>query len=103
MASFAEFALARLPRLARRLAHKDVNQWLALQPSLDVDGARRWLVWGDRLADEAEMRLDWARERGLVDPVVLARLEQEYGTQDPDVEAVEIVPCRDDLQEKDDG
>lgn len=103
MPSFAEFALARMPELARRLARQDVDQWLAAQQHLDVDGAKRWLIWGDRLADEAEMRLGWARERGLVDLAELARLEREYGTQDPDVEAVEIVPRPEDMQENDDG
>lgn len=92
MPSFAEFALARMPKLAKRLARKDVSNWLAAQQSLDVDGSKRWLIWGDRLADEAEMKLNWARERGLIDLALLAGLEQEYGTQDPDVEAVEIVP-----------
>jgi hypothetical protein len=103
MPSFAEFALARLPKLAQRLARKDVSDWLAAQESLLVDGQRRWLIWGDRLADEAEMKLDWARERRLIDPVALARLELKYGALPPDSEAVEIAPVPDDLQEKDNG
>ncbi len=90
--SFAGFALARLPKLARRLARRDVARWLAGQESLLVDGERRWLIWGDRLADEAEMKLNWASAQGLVEPAVLAALQQEYGRDDPDTEAVTIVP-----------
>ena len=90
--SFARFALARLPLLARRLARRDVADWLMRQDSLMVDGERRWLIWGDRLVDEAEMKLDWARARGLVAADVLDVLQAEYGRDDPDTEAVEIAP-----------
>jgi hypothetical protein len=90
--SFAQFALSRLPGLARRLARRDVARWLAGQDGLLVDGERRWLIWGDRLVDEAEMKLDWARSRGLVDEAVLAALQNDYGCNDPDVEAITVAP-----------
>lgn len=103
MPSFAEFALARMPELARRLGHKDVTDWLAGQERLEIDGETRWLIWGDRMADEAEMKLEWARECGLVDPAELARLQDEYGLQNSDVEAVEIAPLPNTKEENDDG
>jgi hypothetical protein len=102
MPSFAEFVLVRMPKLARRLARKDVSAWLAGQDCLLVDGQRRWLIWGDRLVDEAEMKLGWARDRGLVDPVRLTRLEREYGMPDADVEAIEIAPIALGSKENDD-
>ncbi len=89
MAGFAEFALARMPQLARRLDQADVARWLARQDSLDVDGAKRWLIWGDRLAGKAEMTLNWARQRGLVDEARLAALQDEYASGDPDTELIE--------------
>lgn len=103
MPSFAEFALARMPKLARRLARADVAKWLAAQDRLEVDGERRWLIWGDRLVDEAEMKLGWARENGLVDEAELARLERDYGMPDADVEAIDIAPSPEDPKENDDG
>jgi hypothetical protein len=88
--SFAEFALARLPGLARRLDKGDVVRWLAGQDSLLLDGTKRWIADGDRLRDEAEMKLDWARRNGLIDEVALAALQDEYGRNNPDTEAVAI-------------
>lgn len=103
MPSFAEFALARLPKLAKRLARPDVAKWLATQEAVEVDGARRWLIWGDRLVDEAEMKLGWAQEQGLVDTAELARLEREYGMPNPDVDTIEIEPDAGNSKEKDNG
>lgn len=103
MPSFAEFALARMPKLARRLAGPDVAKWLAAQDEVMVDGERRWLIWGDRLVDEAEMKLDWARQKGLVDEAELARLEREYGMPNPDVDTIEIEPDAGNSKENDDG
>lgn len=90
MASFAEFALARLPKLSRRFAAGPFRRWLAGQESLEVDGVQRWLIWGDRLADEAEMKLNWARVQGLVDEVRLAALQSEYAGNDPDTEMIDV-------------
>jgi hypothetical protein len=90
--SFAQFALSRLPKLASRLARRDVVDWLTGQESLMVDGERRWLILGDRLADADEMKLDWARARGLIAADELNGLQAEYGRDDPDTEAVEIAP-----------
>lgn len=103
MLSFAEFALARMPKLASRLALPDVAEWLAAQDEVTVDGERRWLIWGDRLADEAEMKLGWARENGLVDETELARVEREYGMPNPDVDTVEIAPGAGNSKENDNG
>jgi hypothetical protein len=90
MPSFAEFALARLPGLSRKLRGADFTRWLAGHERLEVESAPRWLVWGDRLADEAEMQLEWARGEGLVDPARLHALEAEYRRDDPDVETIEL-------------
>ena len=87
--SFAAFALQRLPGLAARLAGADVAGWLDAQDSVEVDGERLWIVDGDRLIDEAEAKLRWARERGLVDQARLARLQAEYGGDDPDTETID--------------
>lgn len=103
MPSFAEFALARMPKLAKRLARADFAKWLAAQDGLKVDGEQRWLIWGDRLVDEAEMKLDWAREKGLVDAAEMARLEREYGMPNPDVDTIEIEPDPGNSKENDDG
>lgn len=89
MAGFATFALAHLPKLSRHFASADFVQWLAAQESIDVDGAKRWLIWGDRLADEAEMKLNWARERGLVDEARLSALQGAYAGNDPDTETID--------------
>ena len=90
VASFAEFVLARMPELAKRLRGGEFAKWLASQDSLDVDGAKRWLIWGDRLVDEAEMKLNWAREHGLIDEARVQALQADYSSGDPDVEAIEV-------------
>lgn len=90
MPGFATFALARMPELAAWLARSEVRAWLDAQESFVVDGERRWLIWGDRLADEAEMKLDWARRHDLVDEARLAALQDEFNRQIPDIEVVDI-------------
>ena len=90
VASFAEFVLERMPELAKRLCGGEFAKWLASQDRLDVDGAKRWLIWGDRLADEAEMKLNWAREHGLIDEASVLALQADYAPGDPDVEAIEV-------------
>ena len=90
MPSFAEFALERLPGLTSKLRGKDFARWLATHERLEVEGAARWLTGGDRLADEAEMKLEWARNHGLVDPARLAALEAEYRRDDPYTETVDL-------------
>ena len=89
-ASFSEFVLMQMPELAKRLRGGDFAKWLATQDRLDVDGAKRWLIWGDRLADEPEMKLNWAREHGLIDEAKLRALQANYAPGDPDVEAIEL-------------
>ena len=89
-ASFAAFVLERMPELASRLNGEDFARWLDQQDRLDVDGAERWLIWGDRLADEPEMKLNWAREHGLIDEATVHALQAEYLPGDPDVEAIEV-------------
>ena len=90
MPSFAEYALERMPELARKLRATDVADWLAKHERLEVEGAVRWLTDGDRLADEAEMKLEWARNHGLVDPARLAALQAEYRRDDPYTETVDL-------------
>lgn len=90
--SFAAFALERLPALARRLRRPDAERWLAAQESVTVDGERLWITGGDRLVDEAEAKLDWARAQGLVSEAELAALSAEWrgGSGDADTVAVEV-------------
>lgn len=90
VASFAEFVLERMPELAKRLRGGAFAKWLASQESLDVDGGKRWLIWGDRLADEAEMKVNWAREHGLIDEAKVQELQANYSSDDPDVEAIDV-------------
>ena len=88
--SFAKFVLERLPELAERLRNDEFVKWLAKQEGLDVDGAKRWLIWGDRLADEPEMKLNWAREHGLIDEASVQALQAEFAPDDPNVEAIKL-------------
>jgi hypothetical protein len=82
--SFAAFVLQKISLPAG----SEVDAWLDAQDSVEVDGERFWIVDGDRLIDEAEARLRWARERGLVDERRLAALRAEYGRDDPDTELI---------------
>jgi hypothetical protein len=88
--SFARFVLEKLPELAARLGREDVTDWLAAQDSVEVDGERMWISGGDRLLDEAEMKLDWARARGLVDEAEIQRLQGEYRSGDSDTVAIDV-------------
>jgi hypothetical protein len=88
--SFARFVLARLPDLAERLGRADVKDWLESRDSVEVDGERMWISGGDRLLDEAEMKLDWARGRGLVDEAAVRRLQSEYRSDDSDTVAIDV-------------
>jgi hypothetical protein len=88
--SFARFVLEKLPQLAERLGRNDVTDWLAAQDSVEVDGQRMWISGGDRLLDEAEMKLDWARARGLVDEAAIRRLQGEYRSDDSDTVAIDV-------------
>jgi len=90
MVGFATFALAHLPNLSHHFDSSDFLQWLAAHESIDVEGAKRWLIWGDRLADEAEMKLNWARERGLVNEARLSALQGAYTGNDPDTETINV-------------
>ncbi len=87
--SFATFVLERLPELRRRLAEPDATRWLATQDSVDIDGERMWIVGGDRLIDEAEAKLEWARGHGLVDEAVIQRLQAEYPSADSSTIAID--------------
>lgn len=87
--SFARFALDRMPELAARLGKKDVALWLEAQDSLDMDGRRMWVLAGDRLADEAEAKLDWALRHKLVDEARLRALQSEYRGESSDTIAVD--------------
>lgn len=87
---FAAFVLERRPDLARRLGEPDAERWLASTDSVVVDGERLWIVGGDQLVGEAEAKLGWARERGLVSEEELRTLEEEWGKCDPDTETVDL-------------
>jgi hypothetical protein len=88
--SFARFVLERLPELAERLGRSDATEWLETQGSVELDGERMWISGGDRLLDEAEMKLDWARGRGLVDEAAVRRLQSEYRSDDSDTVAIDV-------------
>jgi hypothetical protein len=88
--SFARFVLETLPALGQRLDRKEVTDWLAAQDSVEVDGERMWISGGDRLLDEAEMKLDWARARGLVDEAAVRRLQSEYRSSDSETVAIDV-------------
>ena len=91
---FAEFALAQRPRLARRLQRPDAVAWLDAQASVEVNGERRWIVGGDQLVDEAEAKLRFARDHGLVEDADLRALQAQFGDGDrnPDTETAAIDP-----------
>jgi hypothetical protein len=88
--SFARFVLETLPALGQRLDRKEVTDWLAAQDSVEVDGERMWISGGDRLLDEAEMKLDWARAHGLVDEAEIQRLQGQYRSNDSDTVAIDV-------------
>lgn len=88
--SFARFVLERLPDLATRLRQPDVAGWLASQDSVEVDGERMWISGGDRLLDEAEMKLEWARGHGLVDETRIRRLQAEHRSDDSGTIAIDV-------------
>lgn len=87
--SFARYALDRMPELAKRLGEKDVEQWLEAQDTVDLDGRPMWVLGGDRLADEAEAKLDWALRHRLVDEARLRTLQSEYPGENDDTIAVD--------------
>lgn len=87
--SFARYALDRMPELAKRLGQPDVAQWLEAQDTVDLDGRRMWVLGGDRLADEAEAKLDWALRHKLVDEARLSALQSEYPGENDDTIAVD--------------
>jgi len=90
--SFAGFVLDRMPELARRLDQPDVAASLASRESVELDGRRMWISGGDRLIDEAEAKLEWALDHGLVDGAQLGRLQEEYGGggEESDTIAVDV-------------
>lgn len=89
--TFAAYALARLPALSERLRRPDVERWLAGEDSVVVDGERLWILGGDRLGDEAEAKLDWARARGVVAEAELDALRAEWrGSGDDDTVAIDF-------------
>lgn len=88
--SFARFVLERLPELAERLGRPDATGWLETQGSVELDGERMWISGGDRLLDEAEMKLGWARDHRLVDEAAIQRLQAEYRSDDSDTVAIDV-------------
>lgn len=83
--------LASIPRLEDRLARAGVDQWLAAQPTVTVEGRRYFVLGGDRMAGEAEAKLFFAFQRGLVSDVEVSRAAADADSSlPPDVEAVDI-------------
>lgn len=58
--------LASLPGLEQRLRGAGVEAWLGEQPRIEVEGRTYVIIGGDRRASEAEAKLAFAVERGLV-------------------------------------
>jgi hypothetical protein len=84
--TFAAFAFARLGDLRDRVrGSREFGRWLATHPVVDVDGERFYVTGGDRLSDEQEMQLTWARDRHEVDESTIQRLQAEYAAEDRDV------------------
>ena len=83
-----EAIIASIPGLARKLEDAGVDEWLARQRKVDVEG-RTYFVLGDRFASKAEAMLTFAFERRLVadDDVTQAAAAQALPS---DVEGVEI-------------
>lgn len=81
--------------LEDRLRDAGVEDWLERQ-KVEVDGHVRFVIGGDRLADESEAMLNFAFERGLVTNEEVERASSSRPLPG-DVEAVEIeVPEGDD-------
>ena len=81
--------LVSLPGLEDRLERANVAKWLEEQRSVVVDGRRFFVLGGDRLAGEAEAKLFFARERGLVSDEQVSKAAADQPLPD-DVEAVDI-------------
>lgn len=80
--------LASIAGLDDRLSHAGVAGWLEELPTAVVEG-RRYFVLGDRLAGEAEAKLAFAVEHGLVSEERVSRAAADQPLP-ADVEAVEI-------------
>lgn len=74
--------------LEARLRDAGVAAWLERQ-KVEVEGRARFVIAGDRLADESEAMLNFALERGLVTNEELERASSSQPLPG-DVEAVEI-------------
>jgi hypothetical protein len=81
--------LSSLPGLKDRLDQADVERWLKEQKRVEVEGQSLVVLHGDRLASEAEAKLTFALERGLVAPDDVRSAAAALPLQ-PGTEAVEI-------------
>lgn len=82
-ATLAERTLARLGLDKQVAADPEFIKWLARQKTVTVDGRKLYLVGGDRLADEGELKLGWAVERGVADAAAVETAQREITGDDP--------------------
>lgn len=61
--------LDRQPALRRRIdGSPEFQRWLEELPSIEIDGERLYLAWGDVPMDHDQVAYVWAREEGLIEP-----------------------------------
>ena len=91
IADYHQGIIDAVPDLAERLERAGVQQWLAAQHKVTLDGRIWFVLAGDRIASEPEAMLTFAAEKGLVSK---EEIERAGAAQPPpsDVETVDIDP-----------
>lgn len=61
--------LDRRPAIRKKIAKSpDFQNWVSKLPSIEVDGEKLYLPWGDVPMDKDQVAYVWARDKGLIKP-----------------------------------